>query len=198
MKRWLSFILALLCLLLTGCENVSQPSDEVLSETLKTSESAIGESISTESVNAEDTEPPLILAYTEGLIFTLQGDEYHVSGYEGDATHVVIPDLYEGLPVVVIESYAFQDQDTLVHITIPKSVEEIRKNAFVGCDNLHEAVFLNFEKWTYINDRSAVIGQPPTRTNIPSIKLSNRFVAARFLREEFCACHWAVLWRRVS
>ena len=46
---------------------------------------------------------------TEGLVYTLNdvGTEYSVTGYEGDATEIIIPTTYKGLPTTSISATAF-------------------------------------------------------------------------------------------
>ncbi len=77
---------------------------------------------------------------TEGLLYTLTEDEsaYTVTGYEGTATKVVIPEKHEGLPVVSIAAKAFQDVDALAEISIPSTIESVGNYAFADCDGLTE------------------------------------------------------------
>lgn len=69
----------------------------------------------------------------EGLSFRLNSDEasYSVSGI-GSATSqdIVIPAMYNGLPVTSINSYAFEDCSDLTSVTIPDSVTSIDNYAF--------------------------------------------------------------------
>ncbi len=71
---------------------------------------------------------------TEGLKYTLSGDKtyYIVSGI-GTATDtdIVIPPIYNGLPVKEIGARAFQHGWILTSIEIPDSVTSIRDRAFV-------------------------------------------------------------------
>ncbi len=72
---------------------------------------------------------------TEGLSFRLNSDglSYTVTGLGTAVTaHVVIPSLYEGLPVTHIGSYAF-DNSLLASVVIPDSVTEIGYRAFYDC-----------------------------------------------------------------
>ncbi len=75
---------------------------------------------------------------TDGLVYTLSedGTYYIVSGYEGEATEVVIPSEYEGLPVKEIGNTAFFSCQNLVSIEIPDSVITIGFNVFYKCTSL--------------------------------------------------------------
>ena len=53
-------------------------------------------------------------------------------------TEIVIPDMYNGLPVVEIDDWAFCYCDSLTSVVIPDSVTEIGAWAFNGCSNLTE------------------------------------------------------------
>ena len=74
----------------------------------------------------------------QGLIFDISDDgEYAiVTGYQGDASKLVIPEKYRGRPVKKIGDSAFLDCYSLTSITIPDSVTSIGSYAFSGCTSL--------------------------------------------------------------
>ena len=76
--------------------------------------------------------------YTEGLEFKLSEDEtsYIVSDYNGSSTDVVIPSLYENLPVRTIGGGAFYACNKLNSVIIPYSVITIDDSAFAYCNSL--------------------------------------------------------------
>ncbi len=74
------------------------------------------------------------------LIFTQKGDAYTVTGHKGTALDVVIPDVYEGLPVTEIGAEAFAGSKTLVKVTCPSSLSVIGEAAFKDCSNLQSVV----------------------------------------------------------
>ncbi len=75
-----------------------------------------------------------------GLIFTVNADNttYTVSGYNGSASHIIIPSTYKGGSVTSIGDYAFSGCTWLTSITIPDSVTSIGDGAFGMCYKLIE------------------------------------------------------------
>ncbi len=76
---------------------------------------------------------------TEGLAYELNedGKSYTVTGI-GEAiteTFLVIPSTHNGLPVTAVAEEAFWGNGNLVGITIPESIEEIGRGAFL-CQNV--------------------------------------------------------------
>jgi hypothetical protein len=78
-----------------------------------------------------------LIVGTPGLQYTLVNSDtaYGVTGYTGTEVDVVIPPVYNGLPVLVIQDYAFMNK-VIESITIPNSVTTIGMSAFQGCTNL--------------------------------------------------------------
>ena len=76
---------------------------------------------------------------TDGLEFNRDGDHYTVIGYEGTETEVVIPETYEGLPVIGIDPSAFENS-AITKITLPSTLEFIEEGAFKGCSALASIV----------------------------------------------------------
>ena len=70
------------------------------------------------------------------LVFELRGEGYAVVGYEGILSDIVIPSIYDGLPVTMIGSEAFSGCSNIKSIEIPNSVTSIWSNAFYGCSSL--------------------------------------------------------------
>lgn len=84
------------------------------------------------------------ITYTVGLQFlsyysgikNIRGYEVG-SGYKGNATHIVIPDYYKGLPVIKIGDNAFDGTEegnyTIKKVTLPKGLIEVGNSAFSYC-----------------------------------------------------------------
>ncbi len=84
--------------------------------------------------------------YTEGLSYTLSqdGTYYFVSGI-GTATDtdIIIPSIYEGLPVKRIAVNAFKDNTNITSVNIPDSIVAIIDSAFSGCTKLKNVTIGN-------------------------------------------------------
>lgn len=76
--------------------------------------------------------------YTEGLQFTLNQDNqsYSVTDYTGVATEVIIPSIYDNLPVTSIGKFAFNKCSSLEKIIIPNSISTIDSSSFQYCESL--------------------------------------------------------------
>ncbi len=84
------------------------------------------------------------LVYTEELNFTLSRDKsyYVVSGIaESAVTDIIIPPVYENLPVEEIASAAFRRNASITSVVIPHSVTVIGESAFSDCASLLSVVF---------------------------------------------------------
>lgn len=83
----------------------------------------------------------------EPFSFTLNEDEtgYILEKYydysSGAQADVIIPESYQGLPVVEIGTGAFVGNRDLVSVIIPEGVSVIDGNAFANCDHLASVVF---------------------------------------------------------
>ncbi len=82
-----------------------------------------------------DEEP--VLYRSGGYAYALPGDgSALIWSYEGDETHVVIPDQLDGHRVTAIGELAFYGAFDMGSVTIPDSVTEIGGLAFFGCVSL--------------------------------------------------------------
>ena len=86
---------------------------------------------------------------SEGLKMKLIDGKYYSVSRLGDCTdlHVVIPDVYEGLPVMQIERNAFLRAE-IESVTLPASIKTIKAAAFAQCKNL---------KMLYVEDLAAFL-----------------------------------------
>ena len=75
--------------------------------------------------------------YSQGLKYTLSEDEtyYIMSGLGTCADkEIVIPAMYEGLPVKAIGNNAFDRNSTVESVIVPEGVTEIQREAFYSCE----------------------------------------------------------------
>lgn len=80
-------------------------------------------------------------ALSEGLSYALQEDNtYTVIGYEGEHDKVLIPEIYNDLPVTRIEAQAFYISLTtkshVKELILPDTIKSIGREAFRGCESL--------------------------------------------------------------
>lgn len=89
-------------------------------------------------INEPLTSNVKLFAKWEKNFFLMRKDSnsYTLYGYVGDDLIVNIPDIYEDLPVVKIESYTFYNNNKIKSIIIPDTIEVIERNAIVKCDSI--------------------------------------------------------------
>ena len=78
--------------------------------------------------------------YTEGLQFSLNGNEYYVSDYTGLSIDVVVPAIYNDKPVTAIYNGAFDFTGSIRSVKLPSSIKIIGQNAFYNCSSLESIV----------------------------------------------------------
>ncbi len=72
------------------------------------------------------------------LKFTRSGEGYSVSSVDGCDGDIIIPEKYNGLPVISIDENAFKERQ-ITSIRIPDTVKSIGANAFFNCCYLMKA-----------------------------------------------------------
>ncbi len=75
----------------------------------------------------------------EGFYYNVENGQVVITSYWGDSEHVVVPETIEGMPVVKIKGWTFDDVD-IVSVTIPNSVVEVVYSAFFRCEKLQTIV----------------------------------------------------------
>lgn len=70
------------------------------------------------------------------LEYTVSGNSIRITGFDNTIAYLAIPDTIEGLPVTVIDWYAFENCTNLVSVTLPDTITHISRFAFVHCINL--------------------------------------------------------------
>ena len=119
----------------TTNEQTSQ-SDKTNNETT-TADTLESEETTTDTADIEQTE------YTPGLVFTLinENSAYSITNYTGTNTEVIIPSIYNGLPVIEVGEKAFYYHDSITSVNIAYRITSIGANAFEGCSALTSVTF---------------------------------------------------------
>ena len=96
--------------------------------------------------------------YSDGLIFALLDDkeEFAVVDCYGNAENIVIPELYQGIPVTTIVSNAFIHNPDIKSFSLPKTINNIEPNAFKGLEKVGE-VSINPENQMYFLDSAGCV-----------------------------------------
>ncbi len=76
------------------------------------------------------------LTTDDGFKYTVADGKVKITGYEGDATELVIPETLDGATVTTIKSYAVDGNTAITSVTFPDTVESIEARAFFGCTAL--------------------------------------------------------------
>ena len=98
------------------------------------------------SVSSSPTTFVINATPTEGLAYVLikGGTEYSVSlGTASASGTIVIPDVYNGLPVTAIANNAFSSSPDITNIIIPDSITNIGISAFADCSGLTRIIIPN-------------------------------------------------------
>jgi len=72
----------------------------------------------------------------ENYTFSAYNGGMRIDSYLGNEEQVVIPAWIGGLPVVAIGEFAFENNRSIVTVTMPDSITEIGNFAFYNCENL--------------------------------------------------------------
>ena len=86
----------------------------------------------------------------KGVKFTLNGETYTVTAYNGECTEVIIPSYYKGVAVTRIEDNAFA-YCSIEKIEIPSSVTSIGNFAFYECQALRGVYITDLAAWCNIS-----------------------------------------------
>lgn len=87
-----------------------------------------------------------------GLLYYVENDKAVVTKYNGTNTDVVIPDVYNSVPVVAIDAYAFFENQNVRSVTIGSNIQSIGSYAFLGCFNLESFNFTGSNRVIRIGD----------------------------------------------
>lgn len=74
------------------------------------------------------------------LRYIIKNEQAVITGYQGLASELIIPENIEHFPVVAVEKKAFLSKKHLRKIVLPASIQSIGEWAFAYCSNLEEVV----------------------------------------------------------
>lgn len=141
LKKVLVALLAVTSMAFTGCE------------LLDSTGSGVGNSLTSQDSNAEgddssvldddsEKEPSIEEEIIEAFSYREENGVLTVVGIVGETDGIlVIPDEYEGKPVVHIADDVFRHSDTLTSVTIGSNVQTIGKGAFASSSQLTSVIF---------------------------------------------------------
>lgn len=88
----------------------------------------------------EQSDEPIETKSNDEYEYAVYADHISILDYWGDGGEVIVPAEIDGLPVTVLEEYAFGGNDTLTRIELPDSLITIGDSAFAFCKNLKSVV----------------------------------------------------------
>lgn len=88
---------------------------------------------------------------TSGLLYTLSGGNYYVSGYEGTSPTVTVPSIHNGKNVNAIGQSAFKGNTTITSVSLPSEVKKIDRMGFYQCSNLLSISMPGVERLEYLS-----------------------------------------------
>ncbi len=107
-------------------------------------------------IDCNEEEP----AYTEGLRFSKGYNEsfYTVDGYYGTSSSVVIPSVYNNLPVAIGSySFGYNTNTKILSLTIPYGIYSVSSSAFDNCVKLVQVINMSEKDVTITNPDAEVI-----------------------------------------
>ena len=107
-------------------------------------------------IDCNEEEP----AYTEGLRFSKGYNEsfYTVDGYNGTSSSVVIPSVYNNLPVAIGSySFGYNTNTKILSLTIPYGIRSVSSSAFDDCVKLVQVINMSEKTVTLTNPDAEVI-----------------------------------------
>lgn len=93
----------------------------------------------------------LIVEYSNGYYeVDRKNKKCSLINYHGTNSSVTIPSTVNGCSVTEIMSYSFQNNSSIVTVTVPKTVIKINDYAFYNCKNLKKMIYKNkYMTWGY-------------------------------------------------
>ncbi|MDE6746350.1 MAG: leucine-rich repeat domain-containing protein, partial [Oscillospiraceae bacterium] len=107
--------------------------DENESETETKTEASVTE-------ETEQSDEPIETKSNDEYEYWVYDDHISICEYLGSDSEVIVPAEIDGLPVTVLEEYAFGGNETLTRVELPDSLITIGVSAFAFCKNLKSVV----------------------------------------------------------
>ena len=106
------------------------------------------------SITENCTRTAIYNRYLYDAVYELNENKngYILSKYTGTATNIVIPDTYNGLPILEIKEGVFSNK-SIAYIEISDNIESIGNNAFYNCSSLEDVIFSMNSNLKYIGDQ---------------------------------------------
>ena len=99
-----------------------------------------------------------VVSDEEGISYEILNGSATITEYSGSETSLIIDETVNvngvEYPITSIGEKAFQDNNTLISITLPRSLQNIRSSAFANCVNLETVNFGQDSQLEYIYDRA--------------------------------------------
>lgn len=112
------------------CGNVSEKSSYTVSA------DRLNNGASADSEKNTDSAKQWNMTDVDHLTYTKTDGGIRITGFDNTIENLVIPDTIEGVPVTVIDWYAFENCTKLKSVSIPDTVTHISRYAFVHCTSL--------------------------------------------------------------
>lgn len=140
------------------CGNISQKSSYKVTPDNTNNLADENSNNAEKSVNWEFTD-------IDHIEYTVSGNSIRITGFDNNVESLVIPDKIEGLPVTVIDWYAFENCYNLKSVKIPDTVTHISRFAFAHCTALEN---VNMPKSLYSIEQYAFFNCPKLKgINLP-------------------------------
>lgn len=141
-KKRLVLLLALM-LSVTACGDESDTSNTNGPTTVESQGESVVDEGNEATQEADEPDVEVKVSVAENFTYTEENGVITITGYEGDATVLEIPESINGMPVVAIGESAFVDNKNIVEVTLPDSVTTVGLAAFQRCYNLEKVTLGN-------------------------------------------------------
>ncbi len=95
---------------------------------------------------------------TDFMYKYVDDETWCLTGYNGDETHIALPDLHGGKPITIINDDLFKGHAELESVTLPSQLRTLGGFVFDGCSRLKSVTLPNSltDIWQYAFVRSGI------------------------------------------